>query len=91
MAQSIHASNDAGLYSYEAGNTSAFDGVQSDAPEFSLLHSRAVWAFSIVVAFLIARIFTQKQKLPAGVKRLPKIPGKPYFASVGFARCLTAV
>lgn len=77
MSQSVHGAHEA-VYSYDASNASAYTGVSAESPvaaEFSLLHSRAVWAFSLLLAFLVARVFTQK-KLPPGVKRLPKLPGK---------------
>jgi hypothetical protein len=80
MAQSIHAANDGPLYSYDASNASAaFEAPATAATSF--LQSKVVWAFGIIVAFVLARILTQRQKLPAGVKRLPKIPGTRQLSS----------
>lgn len=77
MAHSIR--EDSGLYSYgdAASNVTAFlaDTLPSD---FSLLHSKVVWGFSLVLVLVLAKVFGSKDKLPAGAKRLPYLPGKLY-------------
>lgn len=82
MAETIQASADS-LY-YSANNASDYAGVTVDspvAPGFSLLHSRAIWAFGLLIAVVLAKIVTTRPKLPAGTKELPKIPGELYIRS----------
>ncbi|KAF2716666.1 putative P450 monooxygenase [Polychaeton citri CBS 116435] len=80
MAQPVKAAQGSTLYSYEdrlnASDGSAVDGAAST--EFNPMNSKLVWGFSILLVLVIARIFTNRSKLPAGVKRLPRLPGVPW-------------
>ena len=75
MAHSIR--EESGQYSYgdAASNATAFLG-DSLSSEFSILHSKVLWGFSLLLVIVLARVFGSKDKLPAGAKRLPSIPGK---------------
>lgn len=42
---------------------------------FHMLNSTTVWGFSLLIVLLIVRVFASKQKLPAGAKQLPRLPG----------------
>lgn len=80
MSQSIQAAQEQSIYSYDASNASDYAGLKAETPvttDFTLYDSKAVWAFGLVVALVLAQIFRQRQKLPVGVKKLPKLPGKP--------------
>ena len=74
MAHSIR--EDSGAYSYgdAASNATAFIA-DSFSSEFSLLHSKVLWGFSLLLAVVLAKVFSSKSKLPAGAKRLPYLPG----------------
>ncbi|KAK5124850.1 hypothetical protein LTR85_001040 [Meristemomyces frigidus] len=77
MSQSIQAAHDHSKY-YEAGNTSGFADMSAETPVvLSLFSSQAFWALGLLLAFVLGR-FTQKQKLPEGFKRLPKLPSLPF-------------
>lgn len=79
MSQSIQAEQEHPFYSYDdASNASSYAGAEDRSlisSEFSILNSRAFWALGLLAAFVVIRIVTQREKLPAGVKRLPKLPG----------------
>jgi hypothetical protein len=79
MSQSVHAAQEPSLYAYEESNASVLEPVNADMPvpaDLSILNSKAVLGFTLLVVILVARLFGQKKKLPAGAKPLPKLPGK---------------
>lgn len=78
MSQSVQPAQEQSKY-YDSNNTPSFAGMGADAESsggLSLLNSQAVWALGLLLSFALGR-FTQSQKLPAGFKKLPKVPGKP--------------
>ncbi|OQO03054.1 hypothetical protein B0A51_18603, partial [Rachicladosporium sp. CCFEE 5018] len=84
MEASIQVSSDRMPYHEDNSSVAAAATSTSDLqPVLStdltpLLHSKFLWGASLLLFFFIARAFTSKQKLPAGVKRLPRLPGLPY-------------
>nr|OQO17441.1 hypothetical protein B0A51_16079 [Rachicladosporium sp. CCFEE 5018] len=84
MEASIQVSSDRMPYHEDNSSVAAAAASTSDLqPVLStdltpLLHSKFLWGASLLLFFFIARAFTSKQKLPAGVKRLPRLPGLPY-------------
>lgn len=82
MSQTIQAAQEHARY-YVSNASNHLAGLKVEAPvAAALLDSRALWALGVVVALVLARIFTQKPKLPAGVKRLPRVPGMPALLAV---------
>lgn len=76
MSHSIQ--QDGAAYSYgDAANNASGSLVADDAMAagFSLLQSPVVWGFSVLVAIVLASVFSGKQKLPPGAKRLPALKG----------------
>ncbi|KAK4549522.1 hypothetical protein LTR36_006519 [Oleoguttula mirabilis] len=76
MSQSIQAAQEESYGGSDNASGSASLNAET-AAALSLLDSRAVWALGLLLAFVLGRV-TQKQKLPAGFKRLPKLAGLPY-------------
>jgi hypothetical protein len=81
MSQSVHAAQEPSLFAFEESleNASILESVKPETPvsaDLSILNSKAVWGFSLLVIILLARVFGQKKKLPAGAKPLPKLPGE---------------
>lgn len=44
--------------------------------DFSLLHSKVVWAFTLLLAFVVAKILGSKSELPPGTRPLPALKGR---------------
>ena len=76
MSHSIR--QDGGLYGLgdAASNASALFENASFPSDFSFLQSKVLWGFSLLLAFVVAKAFGSKQKLPAGTKPLPKMAGE---------------
>lgn len=82
MAESIQVSNSAGLFG-AADNASAGPtaGIEAPAPtKLTTFSPTVIFGFSLIVLFVLAKAFGlgKKQKLPPGVKPLPRLPGLPY-------------
>lgn len=79
MSQSVKAIQESVLPLTDSYDNSSYTEqplLEASLPtDFSFLHSKAVWAFATILILVLARIFGSKQKLPAGVKRLPGLPG----------------
>ena len=82
MAQSIQSVSEQMLYS--AGNASS-DAANMLTPVpagFSFFQPRVALGFSLLLLIVLARVFgAGKQKLPPGVKRLPRLPGMSTLAT----------
>lgn len=78
MAQSIQSGSEQMLYASDNASESA--NVLSPVPSgFSFGHPRVAIGFTLLLLIVLARVFgAGKQKLPPGVKRLPRLPGLPY-------------
>ena len=69
------------LYSYgeAASNGSLKDALFAETSlptDFSLLQSKVVWGFSLLLVIVLAQVFGSKSNLPKGVRALPKLQGK---------------
>ncbi|EGP87952.1 unnamed protein product [Zymoseptoria tritici ST99CH_1A5] len=83
MSQVVQAAQEPSRYAFEQSidNATVLEPVSVDTPipaDFSILNSKAVLGFSLLVIILVTRLFGQKKKLPAGAKPLPKLPGIPW-------------
>lgn len=82
MSQSVYGGQESSHFAYDdALNTSQYAGVQAESPvtpEFSFVNSRVFWAFGLLIALVLAQLAARKERLPAGVKRLPKLPGRHF-------------
>lgn len=78
MSQSVYAQQGPSHYIHDnAINTSDYASAQTESPvvsEFTFLNSRVFWLLALLVALAVAHL-ARKENLPAGVKRLPKLPG----------------
>ena len=78
MSQSVHAQQWPSHHTHDnVINASNYGGAQTEPPvvsEFNFVNSRVFWLLALVVALAVAHL-TRKENLPAGVKRLPKLPG----------------
>jgi hypothetical protein len=87
MAQSLHL-QEAPLYGLENASKMASDGAHLEAPTAARLTAfspTVMFGFSLIVLFVLAKAFGlgNKQKLPPGVKRLPRQWGESAaFASI---------
>ena len=68
------------LYAYgdAASNGSLKDSLlaQNSLPfDSSFLQSKVIWGFSLLLVVVLAKVFGSKEKLPAGTRPLPKLPG----------------
>jgi hypothetical protein len=79
MSQSIEPAQEHMLFpSGGFGNASAFLETSGLTPELfaDVSQSKFVWAVSLLLLLGLARLLTSgKQKLPPGVKPLPRLPG----------------
>jgi hypothetical protein len=78
MSQSIQHAQKHMLFPSGSGNASAFLETSGLTPELiaDFSQSKFVWAALIFLLLGLARIFVSgKQKLPPGVKPLPRLPG----------------
>jgi hypothetical protein len=79
MSQSIQPAQEQMLFpSGGVGNASTFLETSGLTPELfaDVSQSKFVWAVSLLLLLGLARLFTSgKQKLPPGVKPLPRLPG----------------
>lgn len=76
MSQSIQPAQEQMLF--PSGNASAFLETSGLTPELlaDVSQSKFVWALSLLLLIGLARIFVSgKQRLPPGVKPLPRLPG----------------
>lgn len=80
MAQAVLAKQEPSLSSYQdvMNLSSMTEPLRVETPvsaEFDMLNSTTVWSFSLLFVILIVRVLSRKQKLPAGAKQLPRLPG----------------
>ena len=66
------------IYSYgeAVGNASLKDSLLGETSDFSILHSKVLWGFSLLLVVVLAKVFGSKEKLPAGARKLPALKGK---------------
>jgi len=57
-------------------NTSTFFPAASSESNASLLHSKAIWSFTLILAFVLTKLLGGKKKLPEGSRPLPALKGK---------------
>lgn len=81
MAQAVLVKQESTISSYQdiMNQSSTTEPFRVETPlssEFNLLNSATAWGFSLLAIILIVRVFARKQKLPAGAKQLPRLPGK---------------
>jgi hypothetical protein len=78
MSQSIQPAQEQMLFPSGSGNASAFLETSGLTPELfaDVSQSKFVWAVSLLLLLGLARLFTSgRNKLPPGVKPLPRLPG----------------
>lgn len=76
MAAAVQSIREHGLY-HTVGNASdAIFAETSLEGDMSLLSSKVVWGFSLLLVLVLARVFGSKSSLPAGTRALPKLPGQ---------------
>lgn len=78
MSQSIQPAQEQMLFPSGSGNASAFLEVSGLTPELfaDVSQSKFVWAVSLLLLLGLARLVTSaRNKLPPGVKPLPRLPG----------------
>lgn len=78
MSQSIQPAQEQMLFPSGSGNASAFLEVSGLTPELfaDVSQSKFVWAVSLLLLLGLARLVVSgRNKLPPGVKPLPRLPG----------------
>jgi len=81
MSQSIQPAQEHMLFPSGFGNASSLLETSGLTPELfaDVSQSKFVWAASFLLLLGLARVFISgRQKLPPGVKALPRLPGLPY-------------
>lgn len=81
MSQAVLAKQEPTLSSYEdtMNQSSPLEPFHVETPvssDFNVLKSTTIWGFSLLLIILIVRLFGRQQKLPAGAKQLPRLPGE---------------
>jgi hypothetical protein len=81
----VHSVREQGLFGWGDGanNGSLKDTLFAETSlptDFSLLQSKVVWGFTLVLAIVLAKVFGSKKKLPPGTRPLPSLPGKSCLA-----------
>lgn len=81
MSQAVLSKQESTLSSYQdtMNQSSPTESFHVEAPIASdswMSNSATIWGLSLLVVILIVRVFGPKQKLPAGAKQLPRLPGK---------------
>ncbi|KAI7549302.1 cytochrome P450 [Hortaea werneckii] len=81
MSQSVYAQQGPSNYIQDdAINASNYADAHTGSPvvsEFTFVNSRVFWLLALLLALAAAHL-VRKEDLPAGVRRLPKLPGIPY-------------
>lgn len=80
MSQPVLAKQEPTLSSYEEtlNQSASLESFHVETPVssgFTMMNSTALWGFSLLIVILIVRVFGRGQKLPAGAKQLPRLPG----------------
>jgi len=76
MAQSIQSSAEQMLYSSDNASSTSTNPLSPVTSGSFFLQPRVAIGFSLLLLIVLARVFgAGKQKLPPGVKRLPRLPG----------------
>lgn len=77
----VHSIREQGLFGDGAAaiNSSQQESLLADTSlpsDFSLLHSKVVWGFTLLLAFVLAKVLGSKSNLPPGTRPLPALKGR---------------